>query len=71
MKRSVGISIPQGIAIALGTWLLLLIVQAETVISFLIVIGMFVFTIQQAWTGWRKDRRLRAPAGAGRSRGSR
>ena len=57
MKRSVGISIPQGIVIALGTWFLLWIVQAETVISFLIVIGAFAFTIQQAWVGWRAEQR--------------
>ncbi len=51
MKRFVGSRFFQALYLGLGALLLVGIVQAETVISFLIVIGLLAFTIQQAWVG--------------------
>lgn len=57
MKRFVGSRFFQALYLGLGALLLVGIVQAETVISFLIVIGLLAFTIQQAWVRRGRQRR--------------
>ncbi|HEX7245038.1 MAG TPA: hypothetical protein VF245_05670 [Solirubrobacterales bacterium] len=56
MKRFVRSEIFQAIYVGLGALLLVGVVQQETVVSALIVIGVLLFTIQQAWAGWRSER---------------
>jgi hypothetical protein len=64
MKRIVGFNIYQGVGLVVGGLLLLRILEAETVISNLVMFGLVAVLAWQEWTRYRrrKDRhRARRP----------
>jgi len=81
MKRIVGFNIYQGIGLSVGALLLVWIVEAETVLSYVVMFGLVAALAWQELVRRRRAKRSRAHPdagrgpkallGAGRSRGSR
>ena len=81
MKRIVGFNIYQGIGLSVGALLLVWIVEAETVLSYIVMFGLVAVLAWQELVRRRRAKRSRAHSdtgrgpkallGAGRSRGSR
>lgn len=66
MKRIVGFNVYQGIGLGIGALLLVWIVEAETVLSHVVMLGLIAVLAWQELARRRRAKRGRAHPGAGR-----